>query len=313
MYEVNEGRRTQVCLPRTNGFRKVTDSLRHKLIQSSKLRAELSHKIGARSKSIHIGKFPFHLHIPDTTMFHFHLYRNIAHQLSIIGRINNQYRITFYVSYLFAIGYVIVPNHHDIKTRHVACHVKRSIFLVFAANHHRLLSGVKQTNHNIRTLFIANHLHPLAGRLFHVVKPQSVPQVFGKPGRNSRSDESQYRYFYPRTFHNGIRRKIRFTVGSTNNVGTQHREIALVNPAVIHIVSGFHVVISHIAYIVTHVVHHVRTNMSRYGINVVIIIRRRLSLKNVSVIHKNQILTVVLAFLLHKSRHACHTTNPVFL
>ena len=113
---------------------------------------------------------------------------------------------------------------------------------------------------------------------------QSLPQIFGKPCRNSRGNHSQDNYFHTVTPQYLVRWQIRFSGRRIYDVRSQYREITSPDPTVEHTASGFHIMITHISGIIFHVVHHLRTKMRRYRIYIIIVISCRLSLQDIAII-----------------------------
>ena len=98
-----------------------------------------------------------------------------------------------------------------------------------------------------------------------------------------------------------------------NDVCPQHREIALTNPAVEYSASCFHIMISHVPGIVSHKIHHLGTYVRCHCIYIIIIVCRRLSLQNISVIQQYKVFLIHLPVLLHQCIYTCKTSAPLLL
>ena len=100
-----------------------------------------------------------------------------------------------------------------------------------------------------------------------------------------------------------------FSGSSIHNIGTQYRKTAVTCPTVENGTAGLYVMVTHIAGIIPHEIHHLRCQMRGNGIYVIIIIGCGLSLQNVTIVQENQIFAISLTFLLHQSMHTCQTAG----
>ena len=171
---------------------------------------------------------------------------------------------------------------------------------------------MKQAHQHIRMLFLAYHLYPLAGTAFQILKTKSAPQAFRQPCRDGRCNHSEYGNAYTVALQNLVRFEVRLTRIRTDNIRPQHRESTIGHPTVVHSMSCFHIMISHIGHIITHEIHHVGRNMFGNRVNIVIVISNRLSLQNISVIYQNHIIAILLALFLDESMHMRQSAFTVF-
>ena len=170
---------------------------------------------------------------------------------------------------------------------------------------------MKQSDHYIGILFFMDNLHPFACRLFHIVETQPFPQIFRKPCRDGRSNHTQYHNLHAITFQHLIRSQMGLSRRRINDVGTQHREVTSGYPTVEHGTPRFHIMVSHIAGIIFHIIHHFRTKMRRHRIYIIIVIGSRLPLQNITIIQQYQILFILFALLLHERINTCQTPLPL--
>ena len=276
MYQINKSRRTEESRMSRDTLGKSADLLGYKLLHI--LRSKTLHEILADSVSFRFCQLPFDVLALHLSIFQFQGHIDIRQYNSIAGRIDNQHRISGYIHHLLTFAGMIVSHQYNIESRHILRYVKRSILIVFARHFESLLSGMKQSDHQIRILFFTDNLHPFACRLFHIVETQAFPQIFRKPCRDGRSNHTQYHNLHAITFQHLIRSQMGFSRRRINDVGTQHREVTSGYPTVEHSTSRFHIMVPHITGIIFHEIHHFRTKMRRHRIYIIIVIGSRLSL-----------------------------------
>jgi len=207
---------------------------------------------------------------------------------------------------------MVMSHENHVKPWYVFSHFGRFIFngIVQTVS---FRSRMEQTNQNVRMFLFLDFLYPFFRTSPHAFKTQPAPQLFGQPGRYGRSNHAEDGNLHPVPFHHLIRLQIRTTCLNIDNVGTQHRKLTLFHPTVVHGVPSFHIVVTHVAHIVTHIVQHGGAYMHRGSIHIIIVIGHRLSLKNITVIHQDDILPVLFPLLLHVGRHTSQAALHLFI
>ena len=170
---------------------------------------------------------------------------------------------------------------------------------------------MEQPYNYIRFLFFLYNLHPPACTRFHFFKMQSAPQLFGQPRRDSRCNHAQNSNLHSLALYYFIRLQVRLPGGIIYDVCTQHGEITLLYPSVIHIMSCLHIMVTHITYHTTHIVHHLCRHMGRERVYKIIIISRGLSLQNITIIYQQAVISIYFALLLYKGMHTCQAPTPI--
>ena len=132
----------------------------------------------------------------------------------------------------------------------------------------------------------------MGGRCLHILKMKTAPQFFGQPRRNGRSNHAQNGNLHTITIDDFVRLQIRLTCGIVHNVGSQYGKLTLLYPTVINSMSGFNIMVSHIAHCIPHEVLYLGYHMSRNRIYEIVIIRSGLPLKDITVIYQNTIVSI---------------------
>ena len=128
----------------------------------------------------------------------------------------------------------------------------------------------------------------MASSSLHIVKTESAPQLLWQPRRNGGRNHSQHSHLHPFALQYLIRRQIRFIGFCIYDICAQYGELALTHPAVVNGMSRLHVVITHVAQVVTQVVQHRSAYMLSLGIYIIIVIRYGLALQYISVIYQHK-------------------------
>ena len=294
-----------------DAFGKSADLLRYELLHRFILRSKTLHKILADSVSLRFRQGTLDVLALHLSIFQFQGYIDIGQHNPIAGRIDNQHRVSGNIHHLLTFAGMIVPHQYNIKSRHILRYVERSILVVFARHFESLLSGMKQADHQIRVLFFTDNLHPFARRLLHIVETQSFPQIFGEPCRDGRGNHSQYYDLHAITLQHFIWSQMGLSRRRIYDVGPQYREVTSRDPTVENGTPRFHIMVTHVAGIILHIVHHFRAKMGRYRIYIIIVIGSGLSLQDITVIQQYQILFILFAFFLHERINPCQTPLPL--
>ena len=67
-------------------------------------------------------------------------------------------------------AYVVVPEKHDVKTRHLRSHLKRGIFAVVFGDDTSIVTGMKETNDEMGLFLLLDVTNPFAGATGHFLK-----------------------------------------------------------------------------------------------------------------------------------------------
>ena len=291
-------------------FGKSADLLRNELLHRFILRGKTLHKVLADSVSLRFRQDTLNILALHLSIFQFQGHIYIRQNNPIAGRIDNQHRVSGNIHHLLTFAGMIVPHQYDIESRHILRYVERSVLVVFARHFESLLSGMEQADHQIRVLFFTDNLHPFACRLFHIIETQSFPQIFREPCRDGRGNHSQYHDLHALTFQHFVRSQMGLSRRCIYDVGTQHWEVTSGDPTVENGTSRFHVMVTHVAGIILHIIHHFRAKMGRHRIYIIIVIGSGLSLQNIAVIQQYQILLILFALFLHERINPCETPLP---
>ena len=75
---------------------------------------------------------------------------------------------------------------------------------------------------------------------------------------------------------------------------------------------SLYIMVTHITYHISHIIHHIRRNMSRHGIHEIIIVSCRLTLQDIPIIHQQAIIPIFLTLFFHKGMNTGKTSTPFF-
>ena len=313
MDQVDESRRAEVSGTCGDCLRQMPYLLRYEILDGSVLRRKMLHEVLTDAVVTGFGQHTVDLLIHYLAITQRHSQVNVTHHHAVARRVHHQYGVARHVLHLLAFAGMVVPHKYDVEPRHIACYVQRSVLPIFAAHQQSVLSGMEHTHYNIRAFLLTNYLHPLARRCFHIVKAQAFPQVFGQPHRDSGCYHAENHNLYTVAFKRHVGREMILTRSRINDVGSQHRGVAIACPTIENGTSGLHIVVAHIAGIIAHVVQHFGRQMRRHSINVVVVISRRLPLQNITVVQQNQVVFIRLALFLHKSIYTRQTPGGILL
>ena len=165
---------------------------------------------------------------------------------------------------------------------------------------------MKQTDDDIRIFAFFHLIHPFLSRLHHLFKAQTAPQIFAQPVGNRRCEQTDNSDFHAFSFKNSIRLEVGFAVFGVQHIGTQHRTMCSFYPFIINGMPRFYIVIAHRLCIITHIINNRSRNICKLRTHIIIIIRGRLSLKNIATIKQQQIFTIALAERFHIVADASH-------
>jgi len=77
--------------------------------------------------------------------------------------------------------------------------------------------------------------------------------------------------------------------------------------------SCLHIMITHVAHIIAHIVQHSGTYMYGSSIHIIVVISHRLSLQNITIVHQNKIVAIHLTLFLHVRRNAGQTSSHLLV
>ena len=169
------------------------------------------HKVLTDSIIFRFGQYSFYIFAAHLSIFQFQSHIDVGQNNSVACRIDDQHRITCHIHHFLTFARMIVPHQYNVKTGDILCHIQRSVFVILAGHFESLLSCMEQADHQVRILFFTDDLHPFACSLLHVVETQSLPQILREPCGDGRGDHSKDYDFHSVTFHDLIRRKMRFS------------------------------------------------------------------------------------------------------
>ena len=168
---------------------------------------------------------------------------------------------------------------------------------------------MEESYDQVRLFALPDDGYPLPCRSLHVLKRKARPKVFGEPHRNGRSNHAQHGY--PHTF--ALQHNVGLEMGLTRrriyHIGTQDRETAISGPTVEDCPPGLDVVVAHVAGIVIHEVQHLRRQVGRHRIHIIIVIGRGLPLEDIPIVQQQQIVPILLPLLPHVGLHPCQASR----
>ena len=211
MDQVDKSRRSEERRTGRDTFSECTDLFRDKVTDSVILRSKILHKVLTDSIIFRFGQYSFYIFAAHLSIFQFQGHIDVGQNNSVACRINDQYRITCHIHHFLTFARMIVSHQYNVKSGDILRHTQRSVFIILAGHFESLLPRMEQADHQVRILFFTDDLHPFVCSLLHVVETQSLPQVLREPCRDSRGDHSKDYDFHSVTFHDLIRRKMRFS------------------------------------------------------------------------------------------------------
>ena len=150
------------------------------------------------------------------------------------------------------------------------------IVFAYAAVHHH--------HNNVGFGCPAHNGHDSASGFHAVAKVKVFPELFGKPLWDGGGDHAEHTDAHAVYLLLYIGREIKFVLALVDHVGSQHRKPAVVHPTVVDGVSGFDVVIAQCSAEIPHIVEHASAKMCGSGVDVIVIVGRRLALQYISVV-----------------------------
>ena len=97
---------------------------------------------------------------------------------------------------------------------------------------------------------------------------------------------------------------MRFACVFVEDVGAEYGHIAVLSPSVEGVSPGLYIVVAHVSCVISHVVHHLRGDVGREGVDIVVVINRRLSLQYVAVVEQDYIVAIFFSVVFYYGRYA---------
>ncbi len=167
----------------------------------------MRHISSIRLISIHIHQIGCKSHTRFLTFGNDHIKR--SHLIGIIGRINKQYGIAFYINNACVKSLMVMTEEDGIEAWYILGYGASCILCIRIGNNATLITRVEEPYDKVGSLMFVQIGHPSASRLFHIGKFKSFPQRTWQPVRDSGCGKSQESYFHPITFNNRIWRNER--------------------------------------------------------------------------------------------------------
>ena len=179
---------------------------------------------------------------------------------------------------------VIVSAKEDVDVRNLFCylescviqHAPSGVVLTHTAVHHH--------HNDVGFGCTAYDGNNTASCFYAIAKIQIFPESFGKPLRNGGRDHAEYADAHSVHFLLYVGREVEFVLTFVYDIGTQYCETAIVHPAIVDGMSGFHVVVAQCTTKVAHFIEHACTKVGGSGVYVIIIVGCGLTLQNIPVV-----------------------------
>ena len=133
---------------------------------------------------------------------------------------------------------------------------------------------------------------------------QAAPDVLREPVGNGWCDHSENGNLHSLSVQDGVGGHVGLARCRIDDVGPQHRAIHLVDPLVVAGVSRLNVMIAESLGIVLHIVDDIGSHIGRGGIDVVEVVARGLSLQDVAIVDKDDVVAKFLAQTVYVSTNA---------
>ena len=151
---------------------------------------------------------------------------------------------------------------------------------------------MEQADDQVGFLFLFQNLHPFAGACYHFFEAESFPQVLMQPVRDGGCEHSQYGNLYTVTLEYGVRSHIRLACLDVNDIGTQRGTVQVFYPFVVNGMPCLYVMIAKGLGVVLQVVDDCCGDIGLVRLDIVGVVASGLSLKDIAVIHQNQVLPI---------------------
>ena len=162
---------------------------------------------------------------------------------------------------------------------------------------------MEQADNQVWLLVLLHVSDPFAGTGRHLLELHALPYLLVQPTGNSGRQHADDAYLHTVLYMDAVRFHAVIDVGRISlavlasllhDVGAYHRTAHLTNPFVVHLVSGFHVMVAEGLYIVLHVVDHPGGQVLLVRRYEVCPVRAGLALQNVAVVYQQQVLAIFL-------------------
>jgi hypothetical protein len=207
---------------------------------------------------------------------------------------------------------VVVAKEHEVEARYFAGYLQRGVFRIVGRGDAPLAARMEKSDKEVDFFFLAQRLRPLACGGEHVVESQSAPQPLRQPIGYGGCYQSEDADFHAVALDNGIRFEIGFPGGKVDDVGPQRGAVQLGNPFVIDLVPGLHVVVADALRVVSQIVYHLGPDVVTERVEIVGVVRNRLSLQDVTVLEQDEVLAVCGSLSFEIAAHACHRSGHWF-